>query len=109
MTMSNAEVHARLFPHAWPSPKELVEFANACHGYCGDDGCYGVTYPSDLDGYAREVEGEFIPQGFVEILYWDGAHKELWIPEQEYLSALRQHLSSKGLGELASELREDGL
>ncbi|RCU50090.1 hypothetical protein DU002_10330 [Corallincola holothuriorum] len=74
------------------------------HGFGGDDGFYGVTYPNDLDEYQIEIEGEFIPDGFVEINYWDGEHKEIQIPERKYLESLKDYLSKNGYELLVDKL-----
>ena len=105
MHMTDRDILAQLFSYGWPTPEQLVQFANERHGYMGDDGYYGATYPSDLDEYQIEVERDFIPEGFVEISYWDGAHKETTIKEQKYLEALKAHLLSKGYYKLALVLR----
>jgi len=103
--MTDRDILAQLFSYDWPTPEQLVQFANERHGYMGDDGYYGVTYPSDLDEYQIEVEGEFIAEGFVEISYWGGAHKETTITEQKYLEVLKAHLLSQGYCKLALGLR----
>lgn len=104
--MTKVEVLAQLFSTGWPKPDELVQYANARHGYGGDDGYYGITYPSDLDEYQRVVEGEYIPAGAVQVHYWDGTFRDLLLYEQEYLQALRVHLLSIGRAKLATELRD---
>ena len=92
--MNRAEIFAQVFSNRWPSPEDLVKYAQEKRGYGGDDGYYGVTYPSDLDEYQKQVEGEFIPEGYVEVSYWDGDFQSIQIKEAEYLSALRAHLVS---------------
>ena len=57
----------QLFTYSFPSDEELVKFANARHDFGGDDGGYGVTYPTDLDEYEREIEQQVIPEGSLEI------------------------------------------
>ncbi|WP_269630763.1 hypothetical protein [Pelomonas sp. BJYL3] len=104
--MTKTEVFEQLFSAAWPRPAELVQYAKARHGFGGDDGYYGVTYPSDLDDYQREVEGEHIPEGSVEVHYWDGAFRDLLVPEYEFLEVLYQHLVDIGQAALAAELRD---
>ena len=101
-TMTENEILEQLFSLDW-APEQLVEFANKRHGYASD-GYTGITYPSDLDEYQKEVEGEFIPDGFIEIMYWDGAEKELLIREESYLAALKMHLMGIGHKSLASEI-----
>ena len=73
----------------------MVQFAEDGHGFGGDDGYYGVIYSGDLDEYDREVGKSFIPEGFVEIFYWDGEVKEIQIKEKEYLSLLKKHLEKE--------------
>jgi len=51
-----------------------------------------VTYPSDLDEYEKVNEGRHIPDGMVEIDYWDGEDKEVLIPLKKYLELLHEHL-----------------
>ena len=102
--MTESEIFSQLFDSGWPSPKKLVEYANKGHGYIGDDGYYGVTYPGDLDEYQKEVEGEFIPEGFVEVSFWDGSFNAIQISEKRYLAELKAHLINCGYLELAQEL-----
>jgi len=102
--MNRSEIYTQLFSYEWPSNEQLVEYSNKRHGYGGDDGYYGVTYPSDLDEYQREVEGEYIPDGYVEINYWDGEHREIQVLETEYLSELRNYLLSEGDKALADKI-----
>ena len=102
--MTAAEIFSQLFSNRWPSPEELVKFAKTRHGYCGDDGYYGVTYPSDLDEYQKQVEGAFIPDGYIEVMYWDGDFKDIQVMEGEYLKALREHLLSLDRQSLLREL-----
>ena len=103
--MTRSEVFTQLFSFRWPTPERLVEYATSRHGFCGDGGYYGVTYPSDLDEYQIQVEGEFIPDGSVELHYWDGSHRDLLVLEREYLDALRDHLRAIGRSELANMLQ----
>lgn len=102
--MNESEIFKQLFSQSWPDDEGLVKYALDRHGFGGDDGCYGVTYPSDLDEYQREVEGELIPEGCVEISYWDGQDQEIQCKEHEYLSALKAHLLSSGAVSLAEKL-----
>jgi hypothetical protein len=104
MHMTESEIFSQLFDNSWPSPNKLVEYAKKRHGYMGDDGYYGVTYPCDLDEYQREVEGKFIPEGFVEVSFWDGSFNASQISEEKYLAALKAHLVNCGHLELAQEL-----
>jgi hypothetical protein len=82
----------------WHSLPQLAEFAEQHHGYGNTDGGFGVTYPSDLDDYDREVEGQFIPPRYVEVYgFWgppDGY--EVFVPERLYLSVLARVLQQNG-------------
>ncbi|EIT7141923.1 hypothetical protein L2761_004667 [Vibrio parahaemolyticus] len=95
------KIYNELFSQYFPSDEQLVEFALKRHGYCMDDGYYGVTYPDDLDEYDREVEGQCIPEGMVRINYWDGSEKELIVSERDYLTALKGYLILNGNKDLA--------
>lgn len=94
-----------IFSYNFPTDEVLVRFANERHGFGGDDGCYGVTYPSDLDAYEREVEQQFIPEGSVEICCSAYIDKDIIIPEKQYLAALKKYLESTGQYELAGRLK----
>jgi hypothetical protein len=96
------EIFQQIFENRWPSDEQLVEYACAGHGYGGDDGYYGVTYPSDLDEYQKLVDGEFIRQDHVQIAYWDGDIQTLEITEVAYLEAVKARLNSNGKNALAS-------
>jgi len=102
--MTEFEIFKQLFSHSWPDKEGLVKYALDRHGFGGDDGYYGVTYPVDIDEYQREVEGVFIPEDYVEINYWDGQHQEVQIKEHDYLSALKSHLLRSGFDQLAEKL-----
>ena len=93
--MNINDIAEQLFSYDWPKNEELVQFAEAGHGFGGDDGYYGVIYFSDLDEYDRKEGKSFIPEGFVEIYYWDGEVKEIQIKEKEYLSLLKKHLEKE--------------
>jgi len=107
--MNIEEILDHVFSYKWPSDEKLVDYAIARHGFGGDDGYYGVTYPSDLDEYYTEVEGQYIPDGYVEINYWDGEQKEVQIPESEYLAALKRYLLNSGKKSLADLIIKDKL
>ncbi len=101
--MTESDILFQLFSYNWPSFEELVEYANKRHGYVGDDGYYGVTYPSDLDEYQKEIEGEFIPEGFVEVMYWDaqrteGTRNRLHISPEGVFDESRQGQVGLGIG-----------
>ena len=88
---------------SWPLD-ELSKFALARHGYGNTDGGCGVTYPSDLDDYDRQVERISIREGFVRVYTgWgfvesreDLGGAECEIPETTYLEILRQILAHNG-------------
>ena len=94
----------KILSYGWPPLDKLVEFAVKRHGFGGDDGYYGITYPSDLDDHDR-VNGYTIPEGIVEISYWDGEIKEVLIEKKEYLTLLLAHLDKLDVPELAREIR----
>lgn len=102
--MSKAEIYAQLFSYDDLSAQEIMNCANNRYSYMGDNGYYGVTYPEDLDEYQREVEGKFIPNGYVEIAYWDGDFQEIKVLEKEYLDELRVYLEQSGQFKLALKL-----
>ena len=93
-----------IFTYSFPSEEQLVKFANARHGFGGDDGSYGVTYPDDLDAYEREISQQEIPDGSVEIYCSAYTDKDIVITENQYLNALKVYLESTNNHDLASEL-----
>jgi hypothetical protein len=103
--MTTNEILRQLFIHSWPSDAQLVEYATQRHGYRGDDGYYGVTYPTDLDEYEIVVERRCIKDGNVEIAYWDGDFQAVQVSEAAYLEALDANLRSKGNAALADTVR----
>jgi len=102
--MNKSEIFEQIFSHNWPDEESLVKYAIDRNGFGGNDNYYGVTYPTDLDEYQREVEGEYIPEGYLEINYWDKQHKEIKCTESEYLAALKAHLINKGFTQLVKKL-----
>jgi hypothetical protein len=99
--MDISEIYSQVLGSNWPSDEKLVEYAIKGHCFGGDDGYYGVTYPSDLDEYQRVVDGEFIEIGFVELSFWDGSFQTLHVTEVDYLTALQEHLENGGKSSLA--------
>jgi hypothetical protein len=91
----------------WSSLQDLAEFASESHGYGDSDGGFGVTYPGDLDEYAREVEGQFIPPGYLTVYgFWglpDGY--EVLVPEKFYLSVLAKVLAEQGLSQESQQVQ----
>lgn len=106
MRMNKKEIYDQIFSYNWPKAERLVEYANKKHGYGGDDGYYGVTYPTDLDEYDREVDNIIIPEGYVEINYWDGAHRDIQVTEKEYIVELRKYLRRTGNSVLSEKLND---
>lgn len=98
------EIYNDIFSRTFPSHSQLVKFALARHGFGGDNGYYGLTYPNDIDEYERVVEGKFVPEGKVQINYWDGKHKDILVSEKEYILALKNFLISDGCCEMAELL-----
>jgi len=94
--MNKEEAIQYLLRHNWPTDDELVEFAERGHGFGGDDGYYGITYPDDLDEYEIEVEKRKIPNGMIEIDYWDGQNDSLLVEEEFYLEKLKEYFANKG-------------
>ena len=103
--MTTNEIFRQLFGNSWPSDAELVEYAVKRHGYGGDDGYYGVTYPTDLNEYEIVVERRCIKDGNVEIAYWDGDFQAIQITEAAYLEALEANLRSNENAALANKVR----
>ncbi len=102
--MNEIEVIRRLFDFNWPSDDELVEFAEKKTGYGGDDGYYGVLYPGDLDDYDKEVDGYHIPDGMIEVAYWNGDDDVIQVPEELYLQELLIYLKTNEKHELSSRI-----
>ena len=73
MTSNDAKIDAQLREviKAWSSILDLPAFAIQKRGYGDSDGGFGITYPSDLDEYQKEVERVIIPEGMIEAYgYW---------------------------------------
>lgn len=102
--MELEKIISHIFTYSFPSDEELVRFANARHGFGGDDGGYGVTYPSDLDAFEGEIEQQVIPEGSVEIYCSAYTDKDITISEHRYLSVLKKYLEKTSQQELACEL-----
>ncbi len=86
------------------TPDELINYAENGHGYMGDEGYFGITYPTDLDEYEIVHDKRNIPDGMVEIEYWDGEDKEVLIPLLKYLEALKLVLQEKSESSLVSRV-----
>jgi attachment invasion locus protein len=93
-----SEAAAREAIRHWSRLPQLAEFAGRRHGFGDSDGGFGVTYPGDLDEYARVMEGAHIPEGFVQVYgYWglpDGY--EVLVNELVYLDTLADALWAAG-------------
>jgi hypothetical protein len=98
--MNIEKVLKHMFSYHWPSDEQLALFANERHGFGGDDASYGVIYPNDLDKYDREVTGEHIPDGKLEIYSMAFDIESLHINEELYLRELKFHLALSGKGSL---------
>lgn len=93
-----------IFTYRFPTEEQLVRYANSRHGFGGDDGSYGVTYPDDIDVFERDISQQAIPQGSVEIYCSAYTDEDILITEQFYLQTLKSYLESKGYNDLANEL-----
>jgi len=101
--MNTNEIVAKILSCSWPSQEDLVAFAVKRHGFGGDDGYYGITYPCDLDDHDR-ASGHTIPNGMIEVSYRDGEVKDALIAEKEYLILLAVHLEKLNLHQLARKI-----
>jgi hypothetical protein len=78
------------------SLEKLVEFSEKNCGFMGDDGAYGLTYPHDVTEYDIKHEGRLeIPQGMVEIHYWDNGEQSIIVSLKEYIDGLKLFLKNK--------------
>jgi len=103
--MKTNEIVDKILSCRWPSIDELVSFAINRHGFGGDDGIYGINYPSDLDDYDK-TNSYIIPEEMVELSYWDGEIKEALVPEVDYLALLATYLQKQEAYQLATEIRK---
>jgi len=93
--------------HSWPTPEELVEFAEKRHGFVRDEGNGGLWYSEDQDEWDRSQPNP-IPDGMLRIS-WMGKYTheedvEKFISEQQYLAALELHLRTIGSTQAAARL-----
>lgn len=106
----DAEVDARLreIIEAWSFINDLPQYAKELHGYGDSNSGFGITYPSDLDEYQREVEGISIPEGMVQAYGCWGPPEgyEFLVAETEYLRVLAEVLFEKGLVDEAVSVKE---
>lgn len=100
MSLESPETTTRLLEviGAWSKITELASFALKAHGFGDSNGGFGVTYPGDLDQYEREVQGENIPNGMVQIYgYWGPpSGYEMLVSEFLYLTTLARALREQG-------------
>lgn len=89
----------------WQPVEDLCRFALARHGYGDTDGCFGITYPGDLDDHDRAC-GESIKDGWIEVEagYGDPHTDPFLLRECEYLELLRQYLTLCNRPDLAAQL-----
>jgi hypothetical protein len=104
-SMDLEKIINHIFTYSFPTDEELVLFANERRGFGGDDGGYGVIYPSDLDEYATAVELRAIPDGSVEIYCLAYTDKDIIISEHQYLLALKKYLVENNRRHLACEIK----
>jgi hypothetical protein len=84
----------------WSKLADLAKFAADGHGFGDSDGGFGITYPTDLDEYDRDIEKVVIPNGYVQAYgFWgsDQGGYEVLVTVQEYHSVLAQALASAGM------------
>ncbi|MGY0216348.1 hypothetical protein ACWJJH_03045 [Endozoicomonadaceae bacterium StTr2] len=91
------------FQKAGLDKDQLVKLAINRQGYSSDDGRYGVTYAADVDQCLTESNNT-IPEGFVEISYWDNEQKEKQCLERQYYTAVVDYLRRNGCQELVRML-----
>lgn len=92
----------------WHDKAALARFAVVGHGFGDSDGGFGITYPSDLDEYHREVDGVKIPEGHVLAYgFWGKAAGgyEVLVPQRLYRRVLVQVLECIGLSNEAAVVR----
>lgn len=102
--MNKTEAIENIFNYDWPSDEQLVDFAERSTGFGGDDGYYGILYPEDLDEYDKKVNGDFIPEGFIEIYYWNGPEDIVHVEEQFYLQQLLTYLKKNASSTLVTRV-----
>jgi hypothetical protein len=102
--MTNKEIILEVLSLVEFNYERLVSFAEEGKGFMGDEGAYGLTYPENLDKYDKEVEGRSIPEGMIEVHYWDNGEQSILVPLKEYISTLREFLASKGDAKLSQRV-----
>jgi len=64
------------------SAEEIVESFEHKIGLCGDNGYESIYFPENQDKYGIEVEGWVrIEPGMVELTYWGGEEKIIYLSE----------------------------
>lgn len=101
--MDTEEIVYKILSHHWPLDEELVSLALERRGFGGDDGYYGLAYPHDLDEYDQAL-GAGIPEGMLELTYFDDGIKEALIPERDYLELLEAFLRERNKSGLAKKM-----
>ena len=109
-TVPDAALAALISIRHWSSLEQLAQFAARRHGFGDSNGGFGITYPTDLDEYDREVDKIAIPDGHVLAYgFWgaSGPHGgyDVLVPESLYLSVLADELSRSGFEQAATVVR----
>jgi attachment invasion locus protein len=97
----------------WSRLEELAQFAAERHGFGDSNGGFGITYPTDVDEYDREVDKITIPDGHVLAYgFWgaSGPHGgyDVLVPEALYLSVLVGELSRSENQKTSEVFRQAG-
>ncbi len=78
------------------SAEEVVEAFAQKIGLCGDNGYESIYFPENQDEYGVEVEGwAQIGLGMVELTYWDGEEKSIYLSEVAYKEHLLRYLAAE--------------
>ena len=76
---------------SWNNKNDLLQFALERHGYCNTDSMSGITYPSDLDDFDRDVDKITINEGFILVYSEQFTPKEAYLTEEDYLTILNAY------------------
>lgn len=109
-TVPDASLAALISIRHWSRLEDLAAFAAERHGFGDSNGGFGITYPTDLDEYDREVDKIAIPDGHVLAYgFWgeSGSYGgyDVLVPEALYLSVLAGELSRSGFDQAATKVR----